>query len=246
MRLESWALNRGPGNPEPANPAPLTMASISPNRPCHCRAHFLERRLKRFLERHHQLDPIERAQTQLLERGRRFRPRGPARSVRRSRRRSSRLGCARVVAPCSPDAQRWMLAPLELLRALRARQRRAPARSTCSRRAGDPRAARSRRARRCRRPCRREHEHRVDALLAVDVAGRRRPRPSRRAARSERALDVLRKDVQSLRRDDHFLLAALDQQASRRVQRRRCLRCGTSRRRMTMLPRRCRASRLGT
>ena len=41
------------------------------NRPLTPKRAFFERRLKRFLERHHQLDPIERAQAELLERGRR-------------------------------------------------------------------------------------------------------------------------------------------------------------------------------
>ena len=36
--------------------------------------------------------------------------------------------------------------------------------------------------------------------------------------REERALDVLGKDVESLRRDDHFLLAALDEQPAVRVE----------------------------
>ena len=57
----------------------------------------------------------------------------------------------------------------------------------------------------------------MNALLAVDAqaddAG-----VGDAGLREQRALDVFRKDVRALRRDDHFLLAALDQQPARRVE----------------------------
>ena len=58
-----------------------------------------------------------------------------------------------------------------------------------------------------------EHQHGVDALFAVDRqaddAG-----VLHAGLGEQRALDVLGKDVEPLRRDDHLLLAALDQQPS--------------------------------
>ena len=62
-----------------------------------------------------------------------------------------------------------------------------------------------------------EDEHRVDALLAVDVEADDAGVPHA-GLREQRALDVFRKDVEALRRDDHFLLAALDEEPARRVE----------------------------
>ena len=62
-----------------------------------------------------------------------------------------------------------------------------------------------------------EHEHRVNSFLAVhleaDYGGVLHAR-----LLQERSLDVFGKDVEALRRDDHLLLAALDQEAARSVE----------------------------
>ncbi len=58
-----------------------------------------------------------------------------------------------------------------------------------------------------------ENQHGVDALFTLDFQCDHR-RILDAGLRHERALDVLREHVQSLRRDDHFLLAALDQQTA--------------------------------
>ena len=60
--------------------------------------------------------------------------------------------------------------------------------------------------------------------------------------RVEHALDVFRKDVEPFRRDDHFLLAALDEERGPARRARRCRRCAASRRRPAR-PRRRRSSR---
>ena len=109
------------------------------------------------------------------------------------------------------------LAPLELLRALGARQRLARP----DRRAPDALVIFERRVGaahdRVDVGARLEHEHRVDALFAVDAqadhAGVRDA-----GLRQQRALDVFGEDVEALRRDDHFLLAALDEQPAGRVE----------------------------
>ena len=63
---------------------------------------------------------------------------------------------------------------------------------------------------------RRENQHGVHTLFAVHVQADHR-RVLHAGLSRERTFHVLGKHVQSLRRDDHLLLAAFDQQTSRLV-----------------------------
>ena len=128
---------------------------------------FVDARLERVLERHHQLDAFERAQPELLERRRRRRRRRARRTSRPARPAIVGAGrtARRAAAALHPVANRRAL---QLARALGARQLALGP----DERAADPlviaRAARSPRG----RPRRRstpglEHQHGVHALLAV-------------------------------------------------------------------------------
>ena len=103
----------GTRNPEPGTSEPGTRNLNRerfelPNRLCAVQCRLIERRLKRFFERHHQLDSIERAQSQLVHR--RF-GRDVA-TARRSARRSTLDGVPAAAGVASPDdspaAQRWI------------------------------------------------------------------------------------------------------------------------------------------
>ena len=75
-----------------------------------------------------------------------------------------------------------------------------------------------------------KHEHGVHALLPIR-RDTHHGRLDHTRLRIQRALHILRKDVQPFRRDDHFLLAALDEDAALRIFVRRCRRCAASPRR---------------
>ena len=176
--------------------SPIVFASAS--------ADFIERDLKRFFERHHQLDAIERAQAELVERRLRRELRARRRIARRRPRPSCRGRPRRARRAASPAAHRcssWRLS--FCVPSVRGSAVARPD-ATCSTRAGDPRASRSRRGR-SRRRRRRDRATstawmRSSPLDAQsDDAGVLDAR-----LREERALDVLGEDVQSLRRRRSF------------------------------------------
>ncbi len=173
-------------------------------------APFVQSCLEAILERDHQLDPLERAEAELLERGGAADV-APVREAR-DERFEGVAGAGRDgrFARSHPVAQG---AALQLARPLGARQLsgrpdrgRANALVILQAAVG---GAHDRILVRAGV----EHHHRVDAFLAaVRDADDRRFADARHLV--EHALDVLGKDVQPLGRHDHFLLAPLDEDAA--------------------------------
>ena len=172
---------------------------------------FVDARLKRVLERHHQLDALERAQPELLERRRR-RQIVAARRTSRPAPRARRCPAARAAARRRRSSPSRGSPRASACACLRCAAARAPARPARAGSSGDRRAARS--------PAR--------TTASASMPGSRTSTACTRSLRSDRhaddrrvahagdrvqhALDVLRKDVQPFGRDDHFLLAAADEQ----------------------------------
>ena len=174
---------------------------------------LVEGRLELLLERDHQLDALERAEPQLVDRG------SLADGAPGSERRDDRLTGSPAGAPdgkragCDPVAD---LAPLQLSRAVGARQLR----SGPDRHAADPLVIEQLLVGvaddRVWVGARLEHQHRVHTLLGAV------PHPDDGGLANaghlfERALDVFGEHVQPLGRDDHLLLAAADEEAPLRI-----------------------------
>ena len=191
---------------------------------------FVDARLKRVLERHHQLDALERARARALRassaatdrRGPAYFATSAAERVGAGRRATRRRAAAR-----HPVADRRAL---QLARAFGARQLALRPHERARGSSGDRRAARwpARTTasaidarRRARAPRARVPADPIGAPTTADVA--------HAGDRVQHPLDVLREDVQPFGRDDHFLLAPADVAAGRRRRSRRCRRCGTSR-----------------
>ena len=146
---------------------------------------FVDARLKPILERHHQLDALERAQPELLERracrSRRARGRSARSALRRESPRSGATGAA-------PECTHSRIAARFSFRVPSVRGSSARSRPTPCGCAGDPGAVRWPRA---RSPSGStpgsSTQHRVHALLGPLRSRRRPPTRARPAARSARA-----------------------------------------------------------
>ena len=214
--------------PQPASAARSSSALHVAQRLGCGKPRFVHARLQPVFERHHQLDAFERAEPQLIERRCRRRPpdrRQTSRSAPPPDRRPRRAR-SRAARPSRPT--RESRCRLSFLRALGARQRAvAPDRKAADRVDG-PAASDSPRDNRFWVGVRLRARARHARVPARRLCDRPRPTRARPAAHSSDPLHIVRKDVQPFRRDDHFFLAALDEDAALVIDRRRCRRCAAS------------------
>ncbi len=171
-------------------------------------ASLVEARLKAILESHHQLDAFERAQAQFVERRRRRSPHGRARIARSATRESRRSASRPASRPLAPSRGSRFASVCACPRCAAVRYLARPTRCEC---ADGPAAARWPRGSPLRHRSRDRRRARHAPAPARPRSRRRQPTRVRRLL-VEHALDVLGKDVESVGRDDHFLLAALDEQ----------------------------------
>ena len=197
---------------------------------CRREARFVHGDLKRLLEREHQLDALERAQSELIDRRRcgDRASRGEATDDCGARC-GSHLAAARGA---SPDEASHSFNSRRL--SLRVPSVRGSSPDRPYRRGADLLVVQQRRVR--------GSDNRIDVdagfgdedrLHALGRGACERRSDDRGFAHArdavQHALDVLRKDVQPLGSDDHLLLASADPKVSRWRRARRCRRYGTSR-----------------
>ena len=176
---------------------------------------LVDRRIESVLDRRHELDPIERTEPEFFDR--RFRPQAAPTGVAREQSLERRAGARRADGDLSRLGPPSNLAAFELASALGSGQRR-------PREDRDAANALVVGQDRIRRPddsldvgARLDDDDGVHAFFAVaGEAHDRRLDDSR--LRVDDALHIIGKDIQPIGRDDHFLLAALDEQSPLRVE----------------------------